>query len=160
MDPIKVGMSECKVAGDSALITAVGLGSCIGIVLYDAIHKIGGLAHIMLPKASEAKDRSNPAKFADTAVELLIKKMERKGAERRAIKAKIFGGANMFPSVQGAGQMGIGERNTTAVRDELKRQKIRIVAEEVGGYSGRTIILDTDNGDVTVRDIRGKARKY
>ncbi|MFH1440670.1 MAG: chemotaxis protein CheD [Candidatus Omnitrophota bacterium] len=160
MEPIKVGMAEYKVASNPAVLASIGLGSCIGIVLYDAFEKSGGLAHIMLPRSSDAKDKSNPAKFADTAIELMLGEIESKGSLRRNIKAKVFGGANMFPSVQSTTLMNVGERNAKVVKEELEKRKIKIVAEELGGNSGRTIYFDTKDGSVIVRTVKGGERVY
>ena len=160
MEPIKVGMAEYKVMESPALLTSIGLGSCIGLVLYDAINKIGALAHIMLPRHSDAKDQSNPAKFADTSIELMLAEMKERGSLRRNIKAKVFGGANMFPSVQSKTLMNIGERNAAAVKEELIKRKIAVVAEDLGGHCGRTIIFDTRNGKVSVKTIRGESVVY
>ena len=156
MDPIKVGMAEYKVMESPALLTSIGLGSCIGLVLYDAINKIGALAHIMLPKQSEAKNKSNPAKFADTSIDLMLAEMEAHGSCSRNIKAKLFGGANMFPNVQGKILMNVGARNAAAVKEELIKRKIAVVAEDVGGHCGRTIIFDTRSGKVSVKTVHGE----
>jgi len=155
MEPIKVGMAEYKVMESPALLTSIGLGSCIGLVLYDAINKIGALAHIMLPRQSEAKNKSNPAKFADTSIDLMLAEMEARGSCKRNIKAKMFGGANMFPAVQGKILMNVGARNATAVKEELIKRKIAVVAEDLGGHCGRTIVFDTRNGSVRVKTVRG-----
>ncbi|MFH0772408.1 MAG: chemotaxis protein CheD [Candidatus Omnitrophota bacterium] len=160
MEPIRVGMAEYKVASNPAALTSIGLGSCIGIVLYDAFNKLGALAHVMLPRESEAKDKSNPAKFADTAIELILEEMEKRGSLKRNIKAKIFGGANMFPSVQSVTLLNVGERNAQAVKEELEKRKIKLVAEDLGGNSGRTIYFDIQDGSVRVRTIRGEERVY
>ena len=160
MEPIRVGMAEYKVSSNPAVLTSIGLGSCIGIVLYDVFEKNGGLAHIMLPRSSDAKDKSNPAKFADTCIELRLREMETKGSLRRNIKAKIFGGANMFPSVQSATLMNVGERNAQAVKEELEKRKIKLVAEDLGGNSGRTIYFDTQDGSVRVKTIKGEEKIY
>ncbi|MBU0714820.1 MAG: chemotaxis protein CheD [Verrucomicrobia bacterium] len=160
MEPIKVGMAEYKVVTSPALLTSIGLGSCIGLVLYDAINKIGALAHIMLPKQSEAKNKSNPAKFADTSIDLMLAEMEARGAFKRNIKAKLFGGANMFPNVQGKVLMNVGARNAAAVKEELTKRKIAVVAEDLGGHCGRTIVFDTRDGSVRVKTIKGENVVY
>lgn len=160
MDPIKVGMAEYKVMGNPAVLMSIGLGSCIGIVLYDPFNKIGALAHIMLPRHSDAKDQSNPAKFADTSIDLMVAEMEERGSLMRNIKAKIFGGANMFPNVQSKTLMNVGERNAMAVKEELGKRKITIIAEDLGGISGRTIVFDIKDGSVRVKTIRGESVVY
>lgn len=153
-------MAEYKVAGNPALLMSIGLGSCMGIVLYDFVKRIGGLAHIMLPRQDEAKDRSNPAKFADTAIVLMLDEMEKLGSSGRNVRAKIFGGANMFPNVKSTVFMNVGERNAAAVKEELGKRKIKITVEDVGGNAGRTIIFNIVDGSVRVRTVRGGERVY
>lgn len=134
------------------LITA-GLGSCIGICLIDKTAKVGGMAHIMLPSSIQARNAQNRAKFADTAVEDMIYEMEKLGAIKRRIVAKIAGGAQMFKISAASDIMKIGLRNDQAVESALAQAKIRIVAKDTGGNFGRTIIFDTESGDLLVRTI-------
>ena len=155
-----VSMAQFKVMRHPAILSSIGLGSCIGLVLYDPITKIGGLAHIMLPSMQSAKDKSKPGKFADSALRLVVKEMEGMGAHVRHLRAKVFGGANMFSSIADDSCINIGERNLEAVREELGKKKIRIVAEEVGGKFGRTIFFDLKDGTVRVRDVKGEERIY
>lgn len=161
MEPILVSMAECKVTKCPAILSSVGVGSCIAVVLYDPIQKIGGLAHIMLPSIHAFKNKSRPGKFADAAIKIVLEKMETLGARKHRIRAKIFGGANMFPSiVTRSFLMNIGERNAQAVREELGKKRISIVAEEIGGNFGRTVFFDLENGKVRVKNIFGEERIY
>lgn len=160
MEPIRVGMAEYKVVTDPAVLISIGLGSCIGIVLYDNLHKIGGLAHIMLPHYNEAKDRSNPVKFADVSIDLMLEDMEKIGASRKHIKAKIFGGANMFPNIESTTLMNIGQRNIKAVTEELQQRDIIITAQDLGGHCGRTIVFDLKDGSVLVKNVKGESKIF
>ena len=69
-DVIKVGMADLNVCKSPDIITTLGLGSCIGIAVYDPVTKIGGLAHIMLPDSTQIRNNLNKAKFADTGIEI------------------------------------------------------------------------------------------
>ena len=159
-EPIRIGMGEFRVAHNPGVLTCVGLGSCVGLILYDAVTKTGGMAHIMLPRRGEIRRSSGPGKFADSAVEVLLNTMERHGASKRRLLAKLFGGANMFPAVQSDVLVHVGQRNLEAVREELTARRIPIVAEEVGGEIGRTILFETSNGRVRVRGAMGDERVY
>ena len=90
---IKVGMADLNLCRDPDIITTLGLGSCIGIALYDPSTKIGGLAHIMLPDSTKMRNNSNIAKFADTGIEELLNRMIKAGAVKSRLVAKIAGGA-------------------------------------------------------------------
>jgi chemotaxis protein CheD len=130
----KVGIAEYEVTADSAELTTSGLGSCVGVALYDTHRNIAGLVHVMLPKAEEIGDDS-PAKFADTGTELLIDEMKALGATTRHIVAKIAGGSDMLDFSES--DPGIGDRNVTQVTDTLENAGIPIVGEDVGGDHGR-----------------------
>lgn len=125
------------------MIRTSGLGSCVGVVIYDETARIAGLVHIMLPDSSLAKaGAKNEAKFADTGVPALIKTLTKSGARPFRLKAKIAGGAQMFQYKSGSDLMKIGPRNVEAVKQQLKIARIPILAEDVGGNSGRTIEFD------------------
>ncbi|WP_407357054.1 chemotaxis protein CheD [Methanolobus sp. WCC5] len=147
---IVVGMADSAVARKPTKLTTLGLGSCVGISLYDKSTGIGGMVHIMLPSIEQARSKDNIAKFADTGIPHLLDSMVADGAFRHRISAKIAGGASMF-SFNSNTQLNIGERNVTATKLTLKELKIPIVAEDTGQNYGRTIILDTENGELTVK---------
>ena len=158
---IKVGMAQFRVALAPARMMTFALGSCVGIVLYDPVSKIGGLAHVMHPNSERARNNINRAKFVDTAVELMLSRMAKKGAMRTRIEAKIFGGAKMFQSVKASPcVMQIGEENVNATREELTRRNIPIVAESTGGTKGKTVLFDVTSGRVTIKDAQNKEEKF
>ena len=149
---ITVGISDLNIAQAPDILVTYALGSCIGICLYDATCKMAGLSHIMLPSAAQAPNVANqPMKFADTAVELLIRKMEAAGARRVLLKAKIAGGAQMFSGLCNSSIANIGLRNTQAVKLELMRQRIPIIAEDTGKNYGRTLFLSAEDGSMLIK---------
>jgi len=150
---IKVGMADYKIGRSPNNLISYGLGSCVGIALFDSVTKIGGLAHIMLPDSTQARSAENPAKFADTALPLMLEEMIKLGAVKSRITAKIAGGAQMFTFANATDVMRVGERNTEAVRVLLKKMDIRIIADDTGGNYGRTVELQLDTGIYRVRTI-------
>lgn len=148
-----VGIGEYKTARPPYRIMTIGLGSCVGIVLYDRINRIGGLAHIMLPSIASFANAGNTGRFADVAVPLLIERMESLGSSRRLMIAKIAGGANMFSFSQSSLSMDIGGRNVNMVRQLLSKFSIRIMGEDVGGNVGRTMIFETESGKTYIRTV-------
>jgi len=149
---ISVGMADFKTAKSPDLLLTAGLGSCIGICIYDPFLKLGGMAHIMLPTASGSLG-GNPAKYADTALELLLKEIADMGANRSRLRAKIAGGAQMFSFPGKPAVLKIGDRNAAAVTLELKKNGIPLLVTEVGGSFGRTIHFDVGTGELRVRTI-------
>ena len=149
----KVGIADLNVAKSPDKIITVGLGSCIGIALYDRLNNIGGLLHIMLPNSTEFSKITNPLKFADLGIPILIDKMKAKGANIRSLKAKIAGGASMFNFSDKSMIMDIGNRNIKSVKAVLEKFAIPILAEDVGGNKGRTMIFQTLDGKVQIKTV-------
>lgn len=148
---IKVGMADLRVARHPDNLTTLGLGSCVGVCIYDPTTKIAGMAHIMLPSSQAIKQNSNIAKFADTAIVQLVKEMEELGAKKTRFIAKIAGGAQMFSFSSSNETMRIGDRNTEAVVAKLKELSIPLKANETGGSVGRTIEFYSDDGKLLIK---------
>ena len=148
----RVAMADLAAAAAPTVLTTIGLGSCVGIALYDERVKVGGLAHVMLPRSNRA-DVTNPAKFADTALPLLVSQMVKLGAATRRMTAKLAGGAQMFQLDRPTDTMRIGERNTEAVTKWLENAKIPVLGQSTGGNWGRTVELNTETGEFLVRTI-------
>lgn len=152
-EEIKIGIGDLNVAKTPVSLVTIGLGSCIGIAIYDCKSKIGGLAHIMLPDSSQFANITNEMKFADLAIPLLITKLIKCGCNKKNLKAKIAGGAAMFSFTDKSMTMNIGERNIIAVKAALKKENIIILSEDIGGNKGRTIKLNTYDGKLIVKVI-------
>ncbi|OBR95032.1 MULTISPECIES: chemotaxis protein CheD [Clostridium] len=150
---IRVGIADMNTASSPDRIITIGLGSCVGIALYDKEKCIGGLAHIMLPDSTQFTNTKNPMKFADLAIPILIKKLEALGVNKRNLKAKIAGGASMFNFSDKSVVMNIGSRNGEAVKSILREYSISILAEDLGGNKGRTMIFDTHDGGVKIKTV-------
>jgi chemotaxis protein CheD len=150
---VKVGIADLNIVLAPGTIMTIGLGSCIGIALYDGINKVAGLAHIMLPDSTQFKSNINPMKFADLAIPMLIERMEKQGCKKRNLIAKIAGGASMFNFSDKSIISDIGKRNSEAVKKTLKDKEIRVIAEEIGGNKGRTMIIKANDGKVILKVV-------
>ncbi len=148
---IKVGIADYKLCRKTDKITTIGLGSCVGIVLYNSTDEYCGLVHIMLPSSKEIVNNSKRAKFADTGIEDLIIELEKKGVKRSSLSAKIAGGATMFQFSGNSVLGSVGDRNVKAVKETLARFNIRIVAEDTGADYGRTILFDPVTKGLSIR---------
>ena len=152
MGRIIVGMGDYAVAKNPVKLATLGLGSCIGIALYDPKKQIGGLAHIMLPSIKNARSKENRAKYADTGILKLVEEMTMMGASKKHIQAKIAGGASMFSFVKND-MLNIGERNVIATKKALLDLDIPIISEDTGRHHGRTIELDTLDGELFIKRV-------
>jgi len=160
---LNVGVAELKVTDGSSVLASFGLGSCIAVAMYDPLRKVAGLAHVMLPD-SRGKEPPDGArgKFADIAVPVLVEELVRLGARKNGLRCKIAGGAQMF-EIPGASRKEsslavgptahIGARNIQAVKEEVQKLKIPLVAEDTGGNYGRTVRFNPSTGEVEVSSI-------
>ena len=150
---IKVGMADLKTCVSPDGLTTLGLGSCVGIALRDPITKVGGMVHVMLPDSTAIRmDKINLAKFADTGIPELIRQMEKMGASRTRMTAKIAGGATMFATHMSS-TMQVGARNVEASIRILNEFKIPILANDTGANYGRTVTFFPETGEYHIRAV-------
>jgi chemotaxis protein CheD len=134
------------------ILSSVGLGSCVALMLHDPRTQVGAMAHILLPHEAMSRDRNRPAKFGSTATAFLLDEMRRFGAVGEPT-ARIVGGASMFGALLSKG-INMGERNVIAVRQSLREAGVAIVADDVGGDYGRSVYFDVSTGAVRVTSMR------
>lgn len=146
---ITVGIADMKLAKGSGILITYALGSCIGLCFHDPRIKLGALLHVMLPLNMET-GRKNPLKYADTGIRETLRQMEAQGASRSRITVKIAGGAKMF-EVTGGNLGNIGQRNIESVHTVLRKEGIRLMAEDVGGTVARTLLFDVVSGQGCIR---------
>lgn len=153
---IKIGMADLKATnGKEDILRTTGLGSCVGLTLYDPVTKVGGMAHIMLPLSDIAKNENlNVAKYADTAVPELIRQMMELGAAKSRLIAKMAGGAQMFAFTGSSDIMRIGPRNIETTKLMLEQNNIPLIGEDTGLNFGRTIELDNATGILLIRSVQ------
>lgn len=125
------------------------LGSCVSVCLYDAERQIGGINHFILP-ATEEQAPYDYLRFGNHAVPALIRALVRHGGKANALAAKVFGGAALMRSATGR-SIG-GDNVVTAVR-ALSHFSIPVIAEDVGGSTGRKLVFDTGNGAAFVKRL-------
>jgi chemotaxis protein CheD len=146
-DRIKVGIADWAVTASGATLTTSGLGSCLGVALYDDEAGVAGLVHVMLPRAEGSAEEA--AKFTDAGIELLLDEVVAAGASRDDVVAKVAGGSQMFEFDSQSGA--IGERNVVVARETLEFHGVPLVAEDVGGDYGRSLKLSGESGDLRVK---------
>jgi chemotaxis protein CheD len=137
---------------DATVISTL-LGSCVAACLYDPVRKIIGMNHFLLSSRRYSRELPNyiseAGRYGIHAMELLINDMMHKGADRRSLRAKVFGGAGIFKNSKQAGNfMCVGEVNCHFIREFLVNEDIPLDAEDLGGELGR--VIHFSNGDFTV----------
>ena len=151
-----IGIAEHKITQAPDKISTLGLGSCVGVVLYDSVTRVAGMVHVMLPNAPKNNAAFNKSKYADTAIPELIRLMIGAGALPRRLIAKIAGGAHMFNAMYNTDVMNIGNRNVFVCKQHLKMHAISIAAEDTGGTCGRSIEFCCETGLLQVRTVTPK----
>lgn len=151
-------MADFKIAKAPDSLTTLGLGSCIGLTLYDPVTKIGGMVHYMLPDSTKLRNNTNIAKFGDTGIQALYDEIVKAGANPRRLIAKIAGGARMFAISNSSAIGNVGDRNTEMAKQMLRKLNIPLKAEDTGLNYGRTVILDCETGAYTIKSV-GKSEK-
>lgn len=152
----RVRIAHHAVRRGSGRLVTVGLGSCVAIALHDALARVGGLAHVLLPQVLGEQSEPNRAKFASTAVPLLLEDMRALGASGPFV-AKLAGGASLFGPLLAMGGT-VGARNIEAARAALQDARVPLIGEDVGGVVGRTVTLDVATGAFLVKTVRGGER--
>lgn len=148
---ITVNVSDAKASDkDDDTIVTFSLGSCIGVSLWDPVSKVGGMLHYQLPSSDldPARAKANPCMFADTGMAALISHLESMGANKKRMKVKIAGGAQMLND---AGLFNIGRRNHAAIRKILWQHGLFLDGEDVGGSAPRTLYLQIKDGSVVTK---------
>lgn len=147
-----IGIGEYTVSNNDDLIVTLGLGSCVGVCLIDKRKKIGAMIHVMLPD-SGGKDTPKPGKYADSGIKIVLDEMKNKGANVSSLEAKMAGGAAMFGN--SSKTMDIGKRNVEAIKSILKKENVKIIAEDTGGNRARSIEFNIDNSELMVKKVGG-----
>ncbi|MDP2181544.1 MAG: chemotaxis protein CheD [Actinomycetota bacterium] len=154
---VEVGVGMLAIAEYPKYLMTPALGSCVGVALYDATLRQGGLAHIMLPMPLDSGLVASEDRFASNAIPRLVSMLSEAGSPRRRLMAKLAGGAAMFRTDSALAQ--IGERNVAEVRRQLKLLNILVIAEDTGESHARTVELHLDNGTYVVRSYLYGVRK-
>jgi chemotaxis protein CheD len=148
-----VRIAEFKAARSPEILSALGLGSCVAILLWDPDTRIGGLAHVMLPSSLAFPPPYVAGKFPDTAIPALLDVLTALGAGTAHLRAKLIGGSNMFNNSGPNNQLPLGLRNVMAARNALNAARIPVMGEEVGGIKGRTVHFQTEDGRAMIRKV-------
>lgn len=146
-----IGIAQMEVSADpGAVLCAPNLGSCLGVAIYDADIKIGGLIHCLLPmaKSDPEKAKANPCMYVDSGVAELLNQLFQRGAKKEKIKIFAVGGANINDDNN---IFEIGKKNYTVFRKMMWKNNMLINSEDVGGTCSRTLTLNIDSGKVTLK---------
>jgi len=151
-----LSLGEWAVSNDrDAVLTCLGLGSCVAFIAYDPVARVGGMAHMVLPDSTQGRPTPrSEAKFVDVAVPMVLEEMLRLGAMRMRLQVSLVGGASMLPNQRGPESMNIGARNAAAASAAVQARGLRVRLEDVGGTQGRTVRLQMRTGEVVVSTAR------
>ena len=149
-EEIIIAAGKFHITNEKIHLKCIGLGSCVALAIYDSLMQFGGLAHAMLPRYLDGIDKSNPGKYVDTSIYLMVDELIEKGARKRGLRAKIVGGAQMFTFLS-PDTLDIGRQNIETAKQVLKNERIPIVKMDLGGNKGRTVVFNPSTGTLTVQ---------
>ncbi len=155
---ITVGVGDLAVSKDPAYeIVTHSLGSCLGVLIFDPMVKVGGLLHLMLPDSTLNPQRASqtPAVFADTGLPALFKQAYALGASKGRMRVVVVGGSQVMDE---GGRFNIGARNYAAVRKIFWRNNVLVGTEDVGGSVNRTVGLEIGSGRIWMKVNAGEVR--
>jgi len=150
---IKVKIADYKIGTAPDILVTKGLGSCVGLSIYDKETRVGCLAHIMLPTSNKKVAEKFYPRYADTAIDRMIEMLNEKGCTLANMEAKMAGGASMFPGLKKENK-GVGDRNVEAVLELLQRHEISLIGSDTGGSYGRSVEFCTDSGEMSIKSIQ------
>lgn len=156
MKKVNIHIGECYSSSEPSIITTI-LGPCVAVCLFEPVSRTGGMNHILLPEEKSGKSEPGDARYAVNAMEILINQLMKLGADRYKLKAKIFGGAQLFRFMNQ--ELAMGLKNVEVVVDFLINEKIPIVNYNFGGYNSRRIFFYTHTGDVLMQKIKTSEAK-
>lgn len=152
MKKVKVEIGNYKI-GKNSLLIAFGLGSCVGVFLYDSVKKIGALGHVLLPGMSEDDSMIKQRKYCFNLIDMMLEEFANAGAQKESLIAKIAGGAHMFQFFSTSERQPIGIKNVQSAKLKLQQEQIPLVGEDVGGDYGRTLEANTETGIIMVKTV-------
>jgi len=158
---LAVGLGEYKISAQPQdVLVAYGLGSCVGVIMYDPQTLVGGLLHAVLPQ-NTGSDQKNPAHYVESGVPLLLNELIQAGANRYRLKVWLTGGANMLGNSPGLARvLNIGERNAAMALTSLAGLRLPAPIQEIGGTTGRTVRLYIGTGKATLRMMGRPEREF
>ncbi|MCL7414504.1 MAG: chemotaxis protein CheD [ANME-2 cluster archaeon] len=153
----RVNMAEMVISSDNDVLAIHGLGSCLGLTIYDKSEGIGGMSHIMLPCNLANRPNVKPGKFVDSAIDEMVRELEKLGCNKKNLVAKICGGSMMFQTSKDSENC-IGTKNIVQSKKLLKEKGIPLLAEDVGGNYGRIVEFDVKSGRMIIRTVHGESK--
>jgi chemotaxis protein CheD len=159
LNNIAVGLGEIKMSCNSQdILVAYGLGSCLGIGMFDPVARVAALLHAILPTQQNcSKDAS--AKYVDSGIRVMLEQMTGEGVNPRRLIIRVAGGANMLIAPGFSQVLNIGTRNIEAAQIVFESLNLHVTSHEVGGHAGRTVRFYVADGRMTVRTIGNQERE-
>jgi chemotaxis protein CheD len=149
---INVSLGEIIISNNpNDILACYGLGSCIGVSIFDPIGRICALAHIVLPHSNNGITELSPAKYANTAIPYMLDQLVKRGTLKDRLIIKIAGGAKILNCIPTGSMLDIGEKNVVAVLEAFSQQKLRITKQDVRGNIGRTLFLHVKDGKTVIK---------
>lgn len=137
----------------TAVLTCLGLGSCVAFAAYDPVRKVGGMAHMVLPDSTARGRPTAEARFVDCAIPMVVGRMEELGAKPSRLQVHLVGGAQVLRTGQALSAMNIGAQNARAAAAVVQQLGLAVQTRALGGVHGRTVRLHMETGAIEITSV-------
>lgn len=148
-----IGQGEFAIDGGAETVISTLLGSCVSACIWDEDRGIGGMNHVLF-----TDNNDNAAEVFGHGVngmELLINGLLRLGADRRRLKAKVFGGAKMLNGLSDE-----GARNGRFVVEFLANEGIAHLGGDLGGRRARRVEFWPGSGRARMKFVEDDVKVH
>jgi chemotaxis protein CheD len=145
---------ELVVSAEPTLVTTL-LGSCVAVTMFCPRLRLGAICHALLPsyRRDQPLNLQDAGKYMECAIEIMLEQLNTRGVLNSEIKAKLFGGSDMFDTVDGR-RLSVGKQNMEMALKLLEQAEVPVVIQDLGGPRGRKIIFHTHTGEVFLKRLR------
>ncbi|HEX6242650.1 MAG TPA: chemotaxis protein CheD [Polyangiales bacterium] len=139
-------------ASDRPAVVRTVLGSCVAVCLFDPVSRVGGMNHYMLPSSADVLHREDPARYGLQAMEVLLGQMQKLGARRDRLIAKLFGGGHVLNQLE-PHAASVSLRNIEFIRRYADEEELTVVSHDLGGQRARAVHFYTHTGKALVKRL-------
>jgi chemotaxis protein CheD len=147
---------EMVFSAEPTLVTTL-LGSCVAVTMFSPRQRFGAICHALLPSCRKERlcshGHAEAGKYVECAVRFMLDELKARGMVRSEIDVKLFGGSDMFETVDGR-RLSVGSQNIQMALRMLEGESVRLITQDIGGARGRKIVFHTHTGDVFLKRLR------
>jgi chemotaxis protein CheD len=145
---------EMVVSAEPLVVTTL-LGSCVAVTMFSHRLRLGAICHALLPscRREQSCSQQESGKYVECAIAHMMAQLSHRGVLNSEIEAKLFGGSDMFETIDGS-RLSVGRQNLEKALSVLEQASVKVLTQDLGGPRGRKIIFHTSTGEVFLKRLR------